>query len=71
MQCLENTQKTHELHLKLQPCVSMLKSMTNQTNQPTTTKKHYDGLYGIYGRAGEIFVPLKKVAQLRFGRLVR
>lgn len=60
MQSSENTQKTQELHLKLQPCVSMLKSMTvqktkQQQHTKTNRKKHYHGLYGIYGRTGEIF----------------
>lgn len=62
MQCLENTQKTQELHLKLQPCVSMLKSMTNQTNQPTNQpqQKNIMMAYMVYMEGQEKYLSLLK-----------
>lgn len=58
MQCSENTQKTQELHLKLQPCVSMLKSMTNQTNQPQ--QKNIMVAYMVYMEGQEKYLSLLK-----------
>lgn len=58
MQCSENTQKTQELHLKLQPCVSMLKSMTNQTNQPQ--QKNIMMAYMVYMEGQEKYLSLLK-----------
>lgn len=57
MQCSENTQKTQELHLKLQPCVSMLKSMTSQTNH---NKKNIMMAYMVYMEGQEKYLSLLK-----------